>query len=84
MLVQVGDHAPEHFAPSTPKEKLQQKVEYALIDAYLATAELVKLRTNPDAQQFFDSRAEGDLWSIKTRVDLLVSELRAAGERRSA
>jgi hypothetical protein len=63
--------------PQTPKEIAQYKVEMAARDAWLATAELVKLRADPIAADFFTPKVEADLWSIKGRVDLLISELRA-------
>lgn len=62
--------------PQTPKEIAQVKVEMAARDAWLATSELVKLRSDPIASEFV-AKVEGDLWSIKTRVDTLISELRA-------
>ena len=63
--------------PQTPKEIAQYKVEMAARDAWLATAELVKLRSDPIAGPCFTPKVEADLWSIKSRVDLLISELRA-------
>jgi hypothetical protein len=63
--------------PETPKEIAQYKVEMAARDAWLATAELIKLRSDPVAHDFFTPKIEADLWSIKNRVDLLISELRA-------
>jgi hypothetical protein len=63
--------------PQTPKEIAQYKVEMAARDAWLATAELVKLRTDAIASACFTPKVEADLWSIKSRVDLLISELRA-------
>lgn len=63
--------------PCTPKEIAQDKIGRAVRDAYLATAELIKLRSDPVAGPLFTSRDEGDLWSIKTRVDVLCSDLRA-------
>jgi hypothetical protein len=63
--------------PQTPKEQAQYKVEMAARDAWLATAELIKLRSDPVAHDFFTPKIEADLWSIKNRVDLLISELRA-------
>jgi hypothetical protein len=63
--------------PQTPKEIAQYKVEMAARDAWLATAELVKLRADPIAHDYFTPKIEADLWSIKNRVDLLISELRA-------
>jgi hypothetical protein len=63
--------------PQTPREIAQVKVEMAARDAWLATAELVKLRADPIASPCFTPKVEADLWSIKSRVDLLISELRA-------
>jgi len=63
--------------PQTPKEQAQYKVEMAARDAWLATAELVKLRADAIASDCFTPKIEADLWSIKSRVDLLISELRA-------
>lgn len=68
--------------PQTPKEIAQHKVEMAVRDAWLATAELIKLRCDPIAAPFFTDTVEGDLWSMKMRVDLIIDELRAEhGER---
>jgi hypothetical protein len=69
------DDMPE--GPQTPKEIAQYKVEMAARDAWLATAELVKLRADAIAAPCFTPKVEADLWSIKSRVDLLISELRA-------
>jgi hypothetical protein len=63
--------------PQTPKEQAQYKVEMAARDAWLATAELVKLRADAIAAPCFTPKVEADLWSIKGRIDLLISELRA-------
>jgi hypothetical protein len=63
--------------PQTPKEIAQYKVEMAARDAWLATAELVKLRADAVAAPCFTPKVEADLWSIKGRIDLLISELRA-------
>lgn len=63
--------------PRTPKEIAQYKVEMAARDAWLATAELVKLRADTIAAPCFTPKVEADLWSIKGRIDLLISELRA-------
>lgn len=63
--------------PQTPKEIAQYKVEMAVRDAWLATAELLNLRNDPIARDFFTARVEGDIWSMKSRIDLLISELRA-------
>lgn len=68
--------------PLTPEAKAQYDVEMATRDAWIASAELYKLRSDPIASKFFTSKVEGDLWAIKTRVDLIISELRAEnGER---
>ncbi len=63
--------------PRTPREQAQYKVEMAARDAWLATAELVKLRSDAIAAPCFTPAVEADLWSIKGRIDLLISELRA-------
>jgi hypothetical protein len=63
--------------PQTPREIAQVKVEMAARDAWLATAELVKLRADAIAAPCFTPKVEADLWSIKGRIDLLISELRA-------
>jgi hypothetical protein len=63
--------------PQTPQEQAQYKVEMAARDAWLATAELVKLRADAIAAPCFTPKVEADLWSIKGRIDLLISELRA-------
>lgn len=70
-IVRVGDHDEELFdigEPISPREILQHKIEMAVRDAHLAMGELVKLRTDPASHEFFNS-VEGDLWSIKTRVE---------------
>jgi hypothetical protein len=66
--------------PFTPKEMAEHKVAMAVRDCWLASAELFKLRCDPIAAPFV-AAAEGDLWSIKGRVDSIISEIRAqAGE----
>jgi len=68
--------------PQTPREIAEHKVAMAVSDAWLATAELVKLRSDPIAREFFGPRIEGDLWSIWTRVATVIDDLRAEhGER---
>jgi hypothetical protein len=64
--------------PQTPKEIAQYKVEMAARDAWLATADLLNLRNDPIAREQFTPRIEGDLWTMKTRIDTIISELRAA------
>lgn len=62
--------------PRTPKEIAEHKVAMAVRDCWLASAELVKLNADsPDAFQFIN-KSEGDLWSIKLRVDTLIDEIR--------
>ena len=63
--------------PQTPREIAEHKVAMAVSDAWLATAELVKLRSDPIAREFFGPRIEGDLWSIWTRVATVIDDLRA-------
>lgn len=66
----------------TPSEIAERHVDMAVRDAWLATAALYKLRLDPVAAPFV-ARAEGDLWSIKTRVDLLLSAIDAPMRRAS-
>lgn len=61
----------------TPKEIAERKVDMAVRDCWLASAELVKLKAQDVHAAPFILKAEGDLWSIKLRVDLLLSEIRA-------
>lgn len=63
--------------PETPREIAEHKVAMAVRDAWLATSELVKLKAQDPFARPLIIKAEGDLWSIKTRVDLLLSEIRA-------
>ncbi len=63
--------------PMTPKELAEVKVDHAVRDCWLASAELVKLKAQDVHAAPFILRAEGDLWSIKLRIDLLLSEIRA-------
>lgn len=62
--------------PETPKEIAEHKVAMAVRDAWLATSELVKLKAQDPHAGPLLIKAEGDLWSIKTRIDLLLSEIR--------
>lgn len=63
--------------PSSPKEIAQYKVEMATRDAWLASAELFRLCCDPIAKEFFTPRVEADLWSVKSRIDTIISDLRA-------
>jgi hypothetical protein len=65
--------------PQTPKEIAQYKVEMAARDAWLAASELYKLRLDPIAKEFYSAQVEGDLWSIKARIDSIIDDIR--GER---
>lgn len=66
------------FIP-TPAEQLSDLVSNLVRDAYEATSELIKLRCDPEAARFVAAE-EGTLFSIKCRVDLLLSEIRAEAE----
>ncbi len=69
--------------PQTPNEIAQHKVEMAVRDGWLATAELFKLRCDPIAASFFTEKVEADLWSMKMRIDTVIDDLRAEhGERK--
>lgn len=61
--------------PFTPREIAQDKVARAVRDCWLASAELYKLRLDPIAAPLV-AKEEGELWSIKTRVDALITEIR--------
>ena len=63
----------------TPAEQLTDLVARLVRDAYEATSELIKLRCDPEAARFVAAE-EGTLFSIKCRVDLLLSEIRADAE----
>lgn len=69
----------ENGEPLTPAEEAQHKVALAVRDCYLASAELYRLRLDPIAAPFV-AREEGELWAVKTRMDLLISEIRAEQE----
>lgn len=66
----------ESGEPRTPKEIAQVKVEQAVRDAWLAMSELVKLENDPDAAPFVKTQ-EADIWTIKTKADLVLSHIRA-------
>ena len=61
--------------PQTPKEIAQHKVAMAVRDAFLATAELYKLRLDPIAAPFV-AKEEGELWAIQGRVKSMLDEIR--------
>ena len=65
--------------PQTPKEIAADKVARAVRDCWLASAELYKLRLDPISAPLVAAE-EGELWAIKTRIDLLLSEIRTAAE----
>lgn len=70
----------EPFDPlPTPAEQLAELVARLTRDAYEATSELVRLRCDLEAARFVAGE-EGTLFSIKCRVDLLLSEIRAEAE----
>jgi len=62
--------------PQTPKEIAQDKVARAVRDCWLASAELFKLRLDPLSADMV-AKEEGELWAIKTRIDAVISEIRA-------
>lgn len=69
---------PDDGEPQTPQEIAGHKVAMAVLDCWLASAELVKLNAeSPHAFQFIN-RSEADLWSIKMRIDALIDEVRRA------
>lgn len=66
----------ENGEPLTPRELLQERVERASRDAWLAVHELTGLENNPEASGFV-AEQERHLSSIKTNVDLILSHIEA-------
>ena len=62
--------------PSTAIEMAQDQVARAVRDAYVATAELYKLRLNPETARLL-AKEEGELWSIHGRVKSVLDEIRS-------
>lgn len=62
--------------PSTAQERAQDQVARAIRDAYVATAELYRLRLNPETASLL-AKEEGDLWSIHGRVKSVLDEIRS-------
>ena len=63
--------------PETPREICQDRVARLIRDAWLATSELVRLRSQDRDAAPFISAQESDLWTIKLRIDALIDEIRA-------
>jgi len=61
--------------PTTPFEIAQDQVARAVRDAYMATAELYRLRLNPETASLL-AKEEGELWSIHGRVKSVLDEIR--------
>lgn len=61
--------------PSSPQELAQDQVARAVRDAYVATAELYRLRLNPLTAPLL-AKEEGELWSIHGRVKTVLDEIR--------
>lgn len=62
--------------PSSPQELAQDQVARAVRDAYMATAELYRLRLDPLTAPLL-AKEEGELWSIHGRVKTVLDEIRA-------
>jgi hypothetical protein len=62
--------------PSSQEDMAQDQVARAVRDAYVATAELYKLRLNPLTASLL-AKEEGELWSIHGRVKTVLDEIRA-------
>jgi hypothetical protein len=62
--------------PITSHELAQDQVARAVRDAWLASAELYRLRLNPETARFL-AREEGELWSIHGRVKSVLDEIRS-------
>lgn len=58
----------------TPKEEVEIKAEMAVRDAWLAVTDVCNLHSDPLARPII-RRQEADLWSIKNKIDLLLTAL---------
>jgi hypothetical protein len=72
----LADVAEAMNEPSSPQDLAQDQVARAVRDAYMATAELYKLRIDPKTAALV-AREEGELWAIQSRVTALLNEIRA-------
>lgn len=78
-LVQFALDAPDDQGPASAHEIAAHSVGMAVRGAYEATSELVRLRCDPVAGPLV-AASEGELWAVLTRVQLLISEIRAEAE----
>jgi hypothetical protein len=62
--------------PQTREELAQDQVARAVRDAWLASAELYRLRLNPETALLL-AKEEGELWSIHSRVKSIIDEIRS-------
>lgn len=62
--------------PNTPEEIAQDLVARTVQAAYVATAELYRLRLNPETAALL-AKEEGELWSIHGRVKSVLDEIRS-------
>jgi hypothetical protein len=70
----------ENGEPRTPKEIAEHKVAMAVRDCWLAMGELCRLRNDPEAGEFVAAH-ESDLWSIRTQVALVLSDIETSREK---
>ncbi len=61
--------------PFSPKEVAEYRVAMAVRDCFLASGEIYKLRCDRIAGPFI-AQAEADLWTIKRRIDEMLTEIR--------
>lgn len=71
------------FEDLDPKEQAEIKVDYAIRDAWLAITEAHKLMNDPVARPYV-MKQRADLWSMKTKLDLLLSAIDAIESKKEA
>lgn len=82
MTIQVGDHAID-FAPKTPDELLQLRVETTSRDGWMAVKELCNLADDGDARRHFSPQVQAELRSIQRNLAETIGKL-VATERSAA
>jgi hypothetical protein len=70
----------EDQGPVSPRDLAAHQIAMAVRGAYEATSELVRLRCDPVAGPVV-ALSEGELYAVKARIDLLLSEIRAEGPK---
>jgi hypothetical protein len=63
--------------PTTPAELAADRVARTVRDAFLATAELGKLRLDPITAPLV-AKEESEIWAIQSRISSLLHEIRGS------